>query len=72
MIDCNNVDLGKWKKGKFLFAGLIGKLIIDRSDIVRVVENIIDEDTKEETQMSISPDQIEIVEVQNIFIGSSR
>ena len=44
---------------------LIGKLIIDRSDIVRVVENIIDEETKEETQMSISPDQIEIVEVQN-------
>ncbi len=44
---------------------LIGKLIIDRSDIVRVVENIIDEETKEETQMSISPDQIEIIEVQN-------
>ena len=44
---------------------LIGKLIIDRSDIVRVVENIIDEETKEETQMSISPDQIEIVEVQD-------
>ena len=43
---------------------LIGKLIIDRSDIVRVVENIIDEETKEETQMSI-PDQIEIVEVQD-------
>jgi len=44
---------------------LIGKLIIDRSDIVRVVENIIDEETKEETQMSISPDQIEIIEVQD-------
>ena len=44
---------------------LIGKLILDRSDIVRVVENIIDDETKEETQMSISPDQIEIVEVQN-------
>ena len=43
---------------------LIGKLIIDRSDIVRVVENIIDEDAKEETR-SLSPDQIEIVEVQN-------
>ena len=44
---------------------LIGKLIIDRSDIVRVVENIIDEETKEETETSISPDQIEIIEVQN-------
>ena len=44
---------------------LIGKLIIDRSDIVRVVENIIDEDGKEETQMSLSPDQIEIIEVQD-------
>jgi len=44
---------------------LIGKLIIDRSDIVRVVENIIDDETKEETSMSISPDQIEIIEVQN-------
>ena len=44
---------------------LIGKLIIDRSDIVRVVENIIDEEAKEETLMDISPDQIEIIEVQN-------
>ena len=44
---------------------LIGKLIIDRGDIVRVVENIIEEDGKEEAQMSISPDQIEIIEVQN-------
>ena len=44
---------------------LIGKLIINRTDIVRVVENIIDEDEKEETQMSLSPDQIEIIEVQD-------
>jgi len=44
---------------------LIGKLIINRSDIVRVVENIINEDANEETWMSLSPDQIEIVEVKN-------
>ena len=44
---------------------LIGKLIIDRSDIVRVVENIIDDETDDENQISISPDQIEIIEVQN-------
>ena len=44
---------------------LIGKLIINRTDIVRVVENIIDEDTTTETQMSLSPDQIEIIEVQD-------
>lgn len=44
---------------------LIGKLIIDRPNIVRVVENIIEEETKEEAQMTISPDQLEIIEVQD-------
>ena len=44
---------------------LIGKLIIDRTDIVRVIENIIDEETKDETQLTLSPDQIEIIEVQD-------
>ena len=44
---------------------LIGKLIINRDDIVRVIENIIEEETKENAQMNISPDQLEIVEVQD-------
>ena len=44
---------------------LIGKLIIDRTDIVRVVENIIEEELKDETIGNTSPDQIEIVEVQD-------
>ena len=43
---------------------LIGKLIIDRVDIVRVVENIIEEEDPG-NQINISPDQIEIIEVQN-------
>jgi len=44
---------------------LIGKLIINRDDIVRVIENIIEEETKENAQINISPDQLEIVEVQD-------
>ena len=44
---------------------LIGKLIINREDIVRVVENVIDKEDKDETEINISPDQLEIVEVQN-------
>ena len=41
---------------------LIGKLIIDRSTIVRVVENIIEGEEGDESS-SLSPDQIEVVEV---------
>ena len=46
---------------------LIGKLIIKRSDIVRVVENIVDSSNGEGENSNIldSPDQIEIVEVQS-------
>ena len=41
---------------------LIGKLIIDRSTIVRVIENIIQGEEGDELG-SLSPDQIEVVEV---------
>jgi hypothetical protein len=41
---------------------LIGKLIIDRSTIVRVIENIIQGEEGDESS-SLSPDQIEVVEV---------
>ena len=41
---------------------LIGKLIIDRSTIVRVIENIIEGEEGDESS-SLSPDQIEVVEV---------
>ena len=40
---------------------LIGKLIIDRSTIVRVIENVIE--GEEEGSRPLSPDQIEVVEV---------
>ena len=45
---------------------LIGRLIIDRNDIVRVIENII-EDTElgDEFDPLESPDQLEIIEVQD-------
>ena len=44
---------------------LIGKLIIDRSTIVRVVENIVTDEGTESTtpQDFLSPDQLEVVEV---------
>lgn len=41
---------------------LIGKLIIDRSTIVRVIENIIDGEDGDESN-PLSPDQVEVVEV---------
>jgi hypothetical protein len=41
---------------------LIGKLIIDRSTIVRVIENVIEGEGGDESS-SLSPDQIEVVEV---------
>ncbi|MDB3868805.1 hypothetical protein N9263_01935, partial [Candidatus Marinimicrobia bacterium] len=41
---------------------LIGKLIIDRSTIVRVIENIIEGEDGDESS-ALSPDQIEVVEV---------
>jgi hypothetical protein len=42
---------------------LIGKLIINRSTIVRVIENIIEEEDELIGEKYISPDQLEIVEV---------
>ena len=42
---------------------LIGKLIIDRSTIVRVIENIIEEGNGSNTSTPLSPDQIEVIEV---------
>ena len=42
---------------------LIGKLIINRSTIVRVIENIIEEEDELIGAKYISPDQLEIVEV---------
>ncbi|MBC8312212.1 MAG: hypothetical protein H8E72_07885 [Candidatus Marinimicrobia bacterium] len=44
---------------------LIGKLIIDRSTIVRVIENVIEGEEGDESNGggSLSPDQIEVVEV---------
>jgi len=41
---------------------LIGKLIIDRSTIVRVIENIIEGEDGDESN-PLSPDQVEVVEV---------
>ena len=41
---------------------LIGKLIIDRSTIVRVVENIVEGEEGDESS-PLSPDQVEVVEV---------
>ncbi len=41
---------------------LIGKLIIDRSTIVRVIENVIEGEEGDESS-SLSPDQIEVIEV---------
>ena len=59
--------------GKILFQNrdvvkvetLIGKLIIDRSTIVRVIENVIKDEEADGSNgfASLSPDQIEIVEV---------
>ena len=44
---------------------LIGKLIIDRSTIVRVIENVIEGEEGDDSKASasLSPDQIEVVEV---------
>ena len=44
---------------------LIGKLIIDRSTIVRVIENVIEGEEGDDLNApaSLSPDQIEVVEV---------
>jgi len=44
---------------------LIGKLIIDRSTIVRVVENIVDGEDEFNGGNLESPDQIDVVEVQD-------
>ncbi len=50
---------------------LIGKLIIDRSTIVRVIENIVDgQESEDDSEPLESPDQIEIVEVQDDASGS--
>ena len=43
---------------------LVGRLIIDRNDIVRVVENIVDESLSSEDKLMESPDQLEIIEVE--------
>ncbi len=44
---------------------LVGRLIIDRNDIVRVVENIVDESLIDEQKPIESPDQLEIIEVES-------
>jgi len=44
---------------------LVGRLIIDRNDIVRVVENIVDETLVDESKPLDSPDQLEIIEVES-------
>ena len=44
---------------------LVGRLIIDRSDIVRVVENIVDQSLVDENKSIESPDQLEIIEVES-------
>jgi hypothetical protein len=41
---------------------LIGKLIIDRSTIVRVIENVIEGEEGDQSR-TLSPDQIEVVEI---------
>ena len=44
---------------------LVGRLIIDRNDIVRVVENITDESLVDGQKQLDSPDQLEIIEVES-------